>query len=62
MTEETGKPKTFSQLDQLEKEITTLEKRNPHALILSLHWTQLNSLRRQEQQKAGLERSRPPAP
>ncbi len=59
MREDIGKPKDRSQADLLEERIARLEKRNPQALILFLHRTQLDSLRRQERQRAGLERPWP---
>ncbi len=54
MTVDAVELKGRTQVDLLEERIALLEKRNPRALILSLHRTQLDSLRRQERQTAGL--------
>ena len=56
MTEDTGK--TFSQADLLEEQIKEREQTNPDSPMLAFMRTQLASMRRQERQKAGLERSR----
>ena len=59
MTVDAVEPKARTQVDLLEERIAHLEQRNPRALILSLHRTQLDNLRRQERQAAGLERPWP---
>jgi len=53
MIGDAGKPKGRSQADLLEEQIARLEKRNPRALILSLHRTQLDRLRRAPEGGAG---------
>lgn len=49
----------YSQADLLDEQIKRLEVENPDSPMLDFMRTQRNSIRRQERQKAGLERPWP---